>query len=471
VVRGQVNGWQDPLCARWLAQQTLLPDLSHWQGSYQTELTQRRQEIELALSTGNAYYYTGVAQMGPYHSYGSAYGGMTGGSEIDQTPGAALMWTGNPDGLVATQMLHRMVLDRQYGWFYDAQGELIVADDLVDAQGHLPVDLFSNEFIEVPNNGALGFELTPNLYAAVQPRPTYEGVFLGTTPYNGLEQHDAQHGARATWPMKVLVWAANDRMARHDLIAQAALWQMELHHGPGGRLDGLRLWAQAHPGVAGEFGRGEGWMIDGVAHWYALTEPSQRTHLDPWFAEVQTVLELLRSPLDVFYGNRYGKITEYYSFNKQFAIIQWYEHEIVLHAIACVLESCTADPVDRLQLGRFLVEGTLACWRYGWKPLTNGTWEQQAVAPIDPNLPAYASLAQIPSTGFGGGPVSDQLAGPMGYAMPHATLTEIYELYTMAQALNGNVDALQGFKNLYTYYLAIENRAPLLAWLQFLHGE
>jgi hypothetical protein len=470
VVRGETRGWQDAQCARWLAQQTLLPDLTHWQKSFAAELTQQRQDIETALTQGTPYLYNGVGQMGPYHSYGSSYGGMTGGSEIDQTPGAPLMWTGSTDGLLATQMLHRMVLDRQYGWFFDTKGELLLADDLEDPAGKLPVDIYSNDFINLNYVGALGFELVPDTYGGVSPRPPYEDALIGTTPFNGLEQHDAQHGVRATWPLKVLVWAANDRMARHDLIAQAALWQMEFHDGPDGRLSDMQQWAQAHPHVAGEFGRGEAWSVDGVAHWYALLAPGQREFLEPWFQKVVSTLETLQSPLDVFYGNRYGKITEYYAFNKQFAIVQWYEHAILQHAIACLLESWAPTPALRTKLERFLVEGTLAIWKVGWKPGTDGSYDQQAVAPIDPALPAYSSVSQIPATGVGGGPTNDQFAGPLAYALQYATASEYQELWAMAQALTKNSDPLTGLLSLYPYYLAIGNRAPLLAWLQELDG-
>lgn len=470
VARGPVNGWQDPLSARWLAQQALLPDLAYLESAYDAELSDTRAAIEQALTDGTPYYYDGVGRMGPYHSYGTPYGGMTGGDEIDQTPGAALMWTGNRDGLLAYQQLHRMLLDRQYGWVFDPSGKLIEVRDLVQPDGSLPVNFFSNDFIQLPYLDDLGFGAVPNPYAELTPRPEYEDAFIGTTPYDGLDQHDAQHGARATWPQKVLIWAANDRMARHDLAAQAAVWQMEMHDGPGGRLNALREWATAHPGVAGNFGRGEGWIVDAVTHWYALTEPTERDHFQPWFEAVLDTLLKLQSPLGVFYGTREGKVLDYYDFNYQFAIIQWYEQAIGLHAVACLLRSWADEPAREAALGELLVDGALAIWRYGWKPNTVGTWEQQAVAPFDPTLPAYENLEEIPPVGFGGGPGNDQIAGPLAYALPYAKPLEFVELYMMAQALAQNENPLEGLQNLYPYYLAIENRAPLLAWMQVILG-
>ena len=466
VVRGPINSWQDPLTAGWLAQGTPLPSLDHWGTAFGDELTAMRAEIETALIDGTPYYYDGVGQMGPYHSYGTAYGGMTGGDEIDQTPGAALMWTGNVDGLVALQTLHRMVLDRQYGWFFDSDGSLLTEQDLVDTNGELTVNVFSNDFIATSVHDDLGFGAVPDDYAGVLPRPTYEDSLLGTTPYDGLEQHDAQHAARATWPLKVLVWGANDRMARHDLIAQAALWQMEFHHGPGGRLDGLRQWAQAHPHVTGEFGRGEAWIVDTMAHWYALSKPAERAAFTPWFDEVLVTLRTLRTDLGLFYGNRTGKITDYYEFDNQYAITQWYEHGILMHALRTMHASWATDPAVQAELANYIVTGTLAAWRQGWKAGTSGTWEQQAVAPIDPALPAFGSLAETPSDGFGGGPINDQIAGIIGYSVPLASPLQLLELLLMAQALTQDPYPLTGLENQYPYYLQIENRAPLLAWLQ-----
>lgn len=467
-VRGIKGGWQDPFAKSWLAQRTLLPDLTAWEDAMESELSLARDDIEAAFASGSPYYYApdGVGQMGPYHSIGVKYGGMTSGSEIFQTPGADLMWTAEPDGLFKYEALHRMVHDRQYGWFYDGDGNLVTAFHLIDSDNSLPIKIFSNEFIDIANKGALGFEHVHDLYAALQPRPAYEDDLVGTDPYNGLEQYDTQHVIRGTYPSKVLVWGANDRMARHDLIAQAAMCHMEQHDGPGGRLWGIYQWSQQHPGVAGEFGRGEAWAVDAVAHWYALASPVHRTLLDGWFQTVYETLGNLRTPLGVFYGNRDGKITSYYAFDDKYAIIQWFEHAILLHSIACMLESWAPDTQTETDLARWLVEGALAFWRYGWKPGTVGTYDQQAVAWMDPTLPAFASLQEIPADGFGGGPDSDQIASPMGVAVPYATLAEALELLAASQALTGTSNPLVGFESLYTYYLGIENRAPLVAWLQ-----
>ncbi|QDU67938.1 hypothetical protein [Engelhardtia mirabilis] len=467
-VRGEVGGWQDPFARSWLAQRTLLPDLSVWENSLKSELEGDRAEIEFAFANGTPYLYTsgGVGQMGPFHSIGVKYGGMTGGAEIYQTPGADLMWTAENDGLVAFEMLHRMVHDRQYGWFFDTEGNLVKSFDLVDSNGALPVNVFNNEFLDVANLGALGFETVPDVYANVQPRPTYEDSLLGTDPYNGLEQYDAQHGARATYASKVLVWGANDRMARQDLINQAALWQMEFHEGPGGRLKTLYNWAKQNPHVAGEFGRGEAWILDAMSHWYAIADTADRARMDPWFQMVVKTLEKLRTPMGIFYGNRDGKITNYYQFQNKYAIIQWYEHEILMHTLACVLESWAADVATQNKLAMWLVEGVLACNDVGWKPGSVGTYDQQAVAWMDPSLPAFANLAQIPTDGAGGGPDADQIAGPVGLALPYALPQQAVQLFGMAQGLTGATDPLQGFESLYTYYLGVENRAPLLAWLQ-----
>lgn len=467
-VRGSQGGWQDPYSRSWLAQRTLLPDLSHWEDQMEQELEDTRTQIETAFANGTPYYYTdgGVGQMGPFHSIGVKYGGMTSGSEIFQTPGADLIWTAEPDGLFKYEALHRMVHDRQYGWFYDQAGELLTGFHLVPTSNALPINVFNNEFLDISNNGALGFELVPDTYADVQPRPTYEDDMLGTDPYNGLDQYDTQHGIRATYPSKVLVWAANDRMARHDLIAQASMWHMELHDGPGGRLRNIVTWGAQHPNVAGEFGRGEAWAVDGLAHWYALGTPAERTLLDPWFDTVVEALAGIRTPLGVFYGNRTGKITDYYDFNGQYAITQWFEHEILLHSLTCMLESWAPDAPTEVTLADWLVEGTLACWNTGWKQGTNGTYEQQAVAWMDPNLAAFATPEAIPANGTGGGPDQDQLAGPVGLALVYASPDQAVDLLSMAQAITEDPNPLMGLESLYTYYLAIENRAPLVAWLQ-----
>lgn len=471
-VRGEERGWQDPTTMAWTASQTATPDLSAWEPGIGQTLLDDRAALEQALADGTPYFYAGgLGALGPYHPIGVPYGGLTGGNEIFQTHGTDVLWTGQPAGLVAEEIRHRMVMDRQFGWFYGLDSALVDAFDLVDPSGDLPVNVFDNDFIEIDTYGALGFELAPDLYADVQPRPTYEDTILGTTPYNGLEQHDAQHGVRATYPLKTLVWAANDRMARHDLIAQAALWHMQLHDGPSGRLRFLKNWAQQHPNVAGEFGRGEAWMLDGIATWYALSWPGTREHLNDWFALALETVATMRTPLDVFYGNRTGKVIDAHEFDEQYAVIQWYEHGILLQALAALRQSWAVDPLAITVLEDLIVDGALATWRYGWKPGTNGPWAQQAVAWIDPNLAAFAGLAEIPPDGFGGDADNSQIAGPLGLAARYANLVQRQELEAAAAAVAGTSDPLDGFEALTPYFLNLENRAPLLAWLQLIEDE
>lgn len=466
-VRGDQGGWQDPAASAWLANHFTAPDLSPWEASLEAELQDDRAAMEHAFETGEPYWYTGgLGALGPYHTYGVSYGGMTSGTEIYQCHGTDILWTAENDGLVAAEMRHRMVLDRQFGWFYRPDGALVTAFDLEQPDGSLPINVFNNEFVDVDENGAMGFETASDIYAGVQPRPTYETVMLGTNPYDGVEQHDTQHAIRATYPLKTLVWAANDRMARHDLIAQSALWHIQFHDGPGGRLYNLAQWSDAHPHTGGEFGRGEAWVLDAVATWYALGSAAEREVLNDWFVLAASTVFQLETPLDVFYGNRGGKITEYHEFDKQYAIIQWYEHAIAIAALGALRESWAPDPWSKATLEDLIVDGALAVWRTGWKPGTNGAWEQQAVAWMDPDVPAFASPTEIPADGTGGNADNDQIAAPLGIAGRYANGAEALEIIEVAKSLTGSSDALEGFENLTTYWLNLNNRAPLIAWLQ-----
>ncbi len=466
VVRGADGGWRDPDCAGWQAQGTPLPDLSAWESALGSALGAQRAELESDLASGDPFLYAGVGRMGPYHSFGVAYGGMTGGSEIEQTPGVDLISSGSLDGLWNHRAMHRMVLDRQYGWVYDASGRLVVADDLVQTDGSLPVRVRDNDFIDLTYHDDLGFSDVPAVFAAHTPRPSYEGALLGTNPYNGLDQHDAQHGIRATRIWKTLIWAANDRMARHDLAAQAALWQMQFHHGKGERLDELYRFAQSHPGVGGGFGRGEAWMTDAIAHWHATTRPSERGALDPWFDRLLVTLERMRTPMGVFQGLRDGKVVDYHQFGGKYAVMQWYEHGISLHAIAALRAGWAPDAQRRARLGALLLDGALAIWRHGWIPGTDGTWDQQAVAWVDPGLPAFAGAVSTPADGFGGGPSHSQLPAAMGNAWPLADGAQRAELQAMASALMGSANPLGVIGALPASKLQLTDRAPLLARLQ-----
>ena len=156
--------------------------------------------------------------------------------------------------------------------------------------------------------------------------------------------------------------------------------------------------------------------------------------------------------------------------DKQYAIIQWYEHAIALNAMAALRESWAATPQAEDLLEELIVDGALAIWRAGWKPGTNGPWEQQAVAWMDPDLPAFATPGAIPSDGAGGWPDNDQVAGPLGLAGRYADAPEAVELLAAASALTGSGDPLQAFEQMNTFPLNLNNRAALIAWLQALDG-
>ena len=466
-IRGTKNTWQDPKSLAWLGTHAPVPDLSAWEPQLSQAIVDDRAALEFALENGTNYHYpTGLGALGPYHPIGGSYGGTGGGAEIFQTPGTDLLWSGLSDGLLAEEMRHRMVLDRQYGWFYFVNGIPVRAFQLLDAQGDLLIDMYNNDFNDIPNKGALGFELVDDVYADVLPRPEYELDLVGTAPWEGLDQHDAQHGVRATYPLKTLVWAANDRMARHDLIAQASVWHMQLHDGPNGRLGELAAWVDQYPHVTGEFGRGEAWMMDGIVTWYALSWPGTRGAVGQWIGvAVDTVLEMC-TPLDVFYGNRTSKITEYYEFDDQYAITQWYEVGIALQALVAARQSWATDPAVVAELEDLIIGAALAIWRIGWKPGTPGPWEQQAVAWLDPTLAAFATPSEIPADGTGGSYDNIQVGGPIGLAARYATLAEKFELEQAAQALVENTDALAGLEALDLDDLKLENRSPLIGWLQ-----
>lgn len=402
VVRGPL-GWQDN--PRLFAQQIPAPDLS----ATQDQATQRVRAVYTAafsaLESGAPFegpemlQSDQLAAMGPFHPYGPKYGGVTGGNEIWQYPMTDLLWTGDRQGYLGLRAVHKMVTDRNWGWWYDHTGDFVeVWDIAVDNVMPHQWRFFSNSFVNGWQKTQNGWETADFERFEGFEAPSYAGVLAQNyqQPWTSMMPQDLQHGARMMWPVKSLVWMANDPLAEHALNGQATAWHIEYNEASNGKLTNDYNAAVGAPGRGAPIGRDFGWALDTQASRYAAGEDPLRARLEPYFDLAIEAAIVGQQPMGFVYASRQGKSSADVA-DGQYAVTQLYEEGITGNGLWGAYES--VRPSDELLT--CLLDHAVGLSEAWCEPgiVGGGTMYAMATAWVDLSKPAFASRAEVPADG------------------------------------------------------------------------
>lgn len=452
--------WANPSLCGWLAQGARVPSLAHLgvgpvgvPGS-----SSSLQKILDRLRSGATLWDGGGSpRMGLWHPWGVAYGGMTGGTEIDQLLGVELA-AGAPDArrLLEYQLRGKALLDRQPVALYGDNGRPIPLDDHTRADGSLPFAVF---------NGGLGkadpFGFASALASWTRPttRAGYDAELLAFAPM------DEQHLVRFTGPWKVLAALDRDPLAIRLLSLEAELVRGHLWEGTGGMLAGALQKAEHRSRFGAKVGRGEGWDLDVVANAWIYRHAPWRRRFRRWAAAFLRLVAIAPTPAGVWQRNDGGKLVQGSPYNGHDAAAQSIEHGIFANgAIGLWRAAGIADPTAHVD--RAIREAASTGVRYFWPAGQANAWATFAVAPIDWLQPPYGTLpAGLHSTTQD----SAQLWNLLGYGLElaHAAgdQAQVATIREIVRDLSKNAGSPvawlqnQGWSNLH-------NRAALLAALQ-----
>ncbi len=472
--------WWNRDTARYFPQRQQLPLLDHVaRAAMDAELVEQQKTITELLEEGGdqGIYPYEASVLGWAHPYGVAYGGMTGGVEINLYEGITTAETASKRGYRYYSALHRMTTDRMPTALYSIEGKPSSVEEwLIDVPGgsdYVPFQHFLLPFLGSSYPDPFGVRQAPTFQVdhvqAAGLQPYYETRYLQFEPY------DFQHYVRYTRAAKVLAWLGNDSVAKDDLRQAAETFHLSFHHyyndpAWGSQMAGMRSMmnaVQARPGQGCTFGRGEAWGTDCMVAAYAVADPAWRASKRPWFEELT---ELLLAGQ----GSCTGFIQSFVSdkaVGGRYRARQQIEQSITEHALVGLLETVFRfeDPPHAAMV-RTVLEGSLRSFisEMAWFPNASGPWRYTGIGPLG-SQPMWCDRDQMPPDAWTAGDVEtyqDWSSFAYGYELtgdPSFLAFARRQFPGLTTSLHVKLEA-DGLDNL-------QNRAALLALVQRLHGE
>ncbi|MCP3920098.1 MAG: hypothetical protein GY711_31620 [bacterium] len=463
--------WWNSSTARYFPQNHVLPKLDHV-GLYpiDAELRRELQEVEELVRTGSQESYPLTSPgLGWAHPWGSPYGGMTGGDEINPYDGLATAAAASTSGYRLAQLVSRCYLDRQPTALYAMNGEPCRLEDVVIPEGTygpwMPMFFKLRPNLEWDEPFGFGDAPTFQTVAVRQANrnPPYESDLLAFHPI------DLAHYVRFTRNLKILAWLGNDTLAKDQIEAAAELFRMSFHQYRNSnynhiQVSGLlqkQLDTDTVPNNGVGIGRGQGWGIDTSAAAYATGSDRYRSLTLPWFEMIQEVVDRGVS------GCR-GHVMAQLAYNYddgQFRVRQSIESAILVHGLRGMSESLFRGVQDARanSIDDAIASAVLAAVRPPfWDEGHTAPWFFVAVSPASALEREFCERYPAPSDNYDRTSYFSALA--YGYELSGNDLF----LFKAAQLLGGGdlLTALEGegLDNL-------ANTAALLALCQALAGH
>jgi hypothetical protein len=392
--------WWNPTTGRYFPQRHRLPSLDQidkatFRANDQAQLGLRADQV----ATGAPGQWPAECPgLGWAQPWGINDGAMVGGLEIYLWEGVRTAVAASTDGYRLTQLIHRMLSDRQPNVLFDSDGrptrmeEWIIHGPTLDT---LPIWWYGGPMLWASD--PFGITTSPSFQRDAVTRlglgPDYEYVL------DHYEIIDQAHLIRYTRMAKVLAWLGNDAIAKDDIRAQAegirlAYNMYRQNSWPQGVIStgmlNRRTYVNQYPGWGFPYGRGDGWGLDIVSASYSLGDPEWRRLVRPWF---DLVVDLVRDGqadcTGIIQSTFMGNI-----FNAQYRNRQSIECAIVEHALVGMRESVfhgvsqerVAETDDILQKDIYAMISPLV-----WDHTIRGPWAMIAVGLADATTPPFCT--------------------------------------------------------------------------------
>jgi len=462
--------WWNQLTARYSPLAFVLPHLDSM-ATPEAIREEHRLNLENRLAqvaTGSASGYPVLSPgLGWSHPWGVAYGGMTGGDDITQTPGIDVAWAASPDGLRFHELKARMVMDRQPGVFYRADGEPTCYEDLVVPQGNygpwMPL-----EFTMRPTGfDYFGFGSAPMHQAqSAQQQNRLAPYKQALADYQPI---DLQHYVRYSSHLIILAWLANDSLAKEQLEQSAELYRMTHHEAyvgnygyvPGAGLKSRELFLANHQGVGIAYGRGEAWGLQLASAAYALGDDTIRGRYKPWLRTVANYVHQGQSTCTGnIASNRIGNVM-----NGQYLTRQSFELAFMVTALESmrrsVFEGSEQTTAERLHETMIAATYSTVTAPF-WDSSIGGQRRRIGVGRSDFSQVDFCT--SIPFEAFYNENEVDNLTAMTPWGLAYAATQDPIFLQRAAEILPGNGHVMEGLGQLGVG--ALGHHGPFLAALQ-----
>ncbi|MFT7678555.1 MAG: hypothetical protein ACI8QC_002548 [Planctomycetota bacterium] len=297
---GENWSWWNENTARYYPQNHTLPNLEfigidEVRGQLEQEFAQSEQQVTSGSAGG---YPMETPRLGWAHPWGSDYGGMTGGDEIDVFAGMEIAATASNAGYRQSQLMMRCYVDRQTDALYDLDGEYTSVEDVLVTEG------FGAPYADIWFNGKINMSNDPFGFANA---PLFQEVMVQNqglaAPYSttllDYDPIDHQHFIRHTRNLKTLTWLGGDALSMDLLKAAGEGFRLGFHeynnsaygHTQPTGLRKLQDHLDTYPGQGVGFGRGQAWGMDAALSAYATGTLEHRALVLPWMRQVSDVIQ------------------------------------------------------------------------------------------------------------------------------------------------------------------------------------
>ena len=357
----------------YLVQSLRVPDLSHTN----IDLTPEKDDDFHKLRNNLPVYSTAEQPVSElYPAEGVRYGGMTSGYHIEPFAFVPLAYSGQHDGLLSVYVEQLRYAARQMGCIYQPNGLPVNQDLFLNSDGTQPYNIFNNVFIGSQPNNPFGFGRTPQV--------------PGWAPYdpNDWDPIDWQHFIRRSKANKVLVWLANDPLAKRYLMMDAELGRMTWYEGKGGR-----LWVPSAYGQGLPWGRAEAWTGDLMATAYAVADTAWRQRNRAWFDTFVEGLRKAQMANGLLSAQNFGKMATSPPYgdgqNAYYFVHIANEQVFLVHALRGVGNALG------LEVNSIIKRCAEGLWNFAWKQGTDGPLFIYPAGPV--SGPRYTYRSQIPA--------------------------------------------------------------------------
>jgi hypothetical protein len=461
--------WWNRETARYFNQRHVLPDLTPFGVTKMTnELAGTYWMARTALETGKpGNWAVPSGALGWAHPWGVAYGGMTGGVEINLYDGLQLAEVGTNKGWKSVQWAHRMNADRQAFVLFDQYGEPSSVEKWVQYGSFPFIEMnFWGTLLNGPDPFGFGnaqkFQVQ---YVANQGlQPGYEAPLAEYMP------HDFQHYVRYTRSPKVLAWLGNDALAKDDLRQAAEIARLSMHEYPnssGKWHSGAALWSlqglvNKNPSKGLPWGRGESWSVDVVTAAYTTGDDEYRERVLPWLRDCADIVAQGQVACSGFI-----MAVDNPQWSNEVRMRTQPEHTIIENALWGLTETVFrgADKGRFDQMRAVLAEAThTVIGPIAWSEAMHAPWYLAATAPLDLSQASFCQTAPAPPSSLNSGADGFFSWASFGYGYE---LTGNEEFLQKATAMSGGGNLLSNLiYRINKGNANVETCAALLALLQ-----
>jgi hypothetical protein len=473
--------WHSKDVRGYQAQHFVLPKLDHIndlkgrvKGNYDTIINEL--ENGLPYNAGGG----GDGQLGYRNPAGVAYGGMSGGTDINEVDGHEAAAAGTLESLLFHRVLARRYGDRQRGYLFTSNGKPIRIDDYLNPDGSMQSNMFDFVFINKGYPNANEKDDAPFEFDEADDFQVQKVIDDGLVPIyedrtRAYAPIDSQHIIRRVKDLRTLVYLDNDHSAKLHLQMHAECTRMTYFEKKGGRLKSDADYSVQFPNKGCSWGRAEAHAMDIGSVCFAILDDAWRNRHQPWLDTLRDVSLNVQGANGIWDRHFNGKVIDNYDFNGQYSAMRPHEQQLTMAQFRSLQKSVYqyVDQKSYDDIGKSIFLGGVGLWTLLWKRDINGVidgegpWDTVAVGSLLPASEMYKTFQEWAPEQYSSPEDSIHTPSVLGILLEDTVETSLEPAVRFVISKNtGDPDLLTSLKTRGLQYM--NHNAHLLAVVQIL---